>query len=72
MNQEVKCNVCGKTLGAVNGFFTEDFLAVTKEWGYFSEKDMEKHSFRVCEMCYNEWINKFIVPITRENVIEVV
>lgn len=72
MKDYVQCNVCGKEIERINNIFKEDFLAVTKEWGYFSEKDLERHSFRICEECYNQWIQTFAVPVTKENTTEAV
>lgn len=72
MKDYVQCNVCGKEIEKINSIFKEDFLAVTKEWGYFSEKDLERHSFRICEECYNKWIKTFAVPITKEKTTEAV
>ncbi|MEG1458861.1 MAG: hypothetical protein RSB37_07740 [Acetivibrio sp.] len=72
MNEEVQCNVCGKKIKKENGIYREDFLLVTKEWGYFSEKDIEKHSFRVCETCYDQWIRNFTIPVKKEKISEIV
>lgn len=57
------CNVCGRKLKIENGILKEDVLEVRKEWGYFSKKDLEVHRFNICELCYNEMINKFVIPI---------
>lgn len=72
MKKKVQCNLCGKEIVMENGVFHEDFLTVNKEWGYFSNKDIELHSFRICESCYDKWISTFTVPITKKKVSEIV
>lgn len=61
MKQKV-CNLCGKIIKTEQGIFKEDVLEITKNWGYFSGKDMERHRFLICEACYDEWISGFKVP----------
>lgn len=70
--ENVRCNICGREIKKENGIYKEDFLAVTKEWGYFSEKDIEMHSFRICESCYDEWISGFMIPVIKNKISEVV
>lgn len=55
MNQ-ILCNCCGKNI------VEEDYLKVKKQWGFFSDKDGEEHSFNLCEACYDALIQKFIIP----------
>ena len=57
-----QCNCCGREIKIVNGIQKEDILCVSKEWGYFSEKDMERHRFIICESCYNNWVSGFKIP----------
>lgn len=64
-DNELVCNVCGKTLVVKNGIQQEDALKVKKEWGYFSEKDLEVHHFLICEECYDKLINSFVVPVCK-------
>ena len=61
--QKVKCNQCGKVLHMEKGILKEDALIIKKEWGYFSEKDLEVHEFVLCETCYDKWIRNFVIPI---------
>ena len=35
------------------------------QWGYFSGKDGESHSFDLCETCYDKWIAAFQIPVER-------
>ena len=72
MEEIVRCNICGKEVKKEKGFIKEDFLTITKEWGYFSNKDIETHSFKICEKCYDEWVSTFAIPITKKKVTEVV
>lgn len=72
METIIQCNVCGKIVKKENNFVKEDFLTITKEWGYFSNKDMELHSFKICEECYDKWINTFKVPVLKKKISEVV
>jgi ribosomal-protein-alanine N-acetyltransferase len=65
------CNCCGKILKAENGILLEDAFEATKEWGYFSEKDMEVHHFNLCEDCYNKLISEFKIPVEVRRKLEV-
>jgi len=56
------CNYCGRALTVINGILHEDVLMVEKEWGYFSEKDMEIDTFRICEACYDRLTREFAIP----------
>ena len=57
-----KCNCCGKEIKEEQGIQKEDVLIVSKDWGYFSGKDMERHQFVVCEACYDNWVSGFRIP----------
>lgn len=65
------CNCCGKLLKVENGILMEDSFEATKEWGYFSERDMEVHHFNLCEECYNKVISQFQIPVEIRKKIEV-
>lgn len=56
-----RCNCCGKKIKTEQGIQKEDVLEVTKDWGYFSGKDMERHSFLICESCYDKWVSDFVI-----------
>ncbi len=62
-----QCNVCGKVIKTEQGIRKEDVLEITKDWGYFSRKDMERHKFLICEDCYDAWILGFKIPPLRED-----
>lgn len=59
----IRCNCCGKTLKVENGILKEDAFEATKEWGYFSERDLEIHHFNLCEECYDKLISEFKIPV---------
>ena len=58
------CNMCGKEINMEKNLPQEGVLAVEKNWGYFSEKDGEIHSFDLCERCYDRLILEFKIPVT--------
>ncbi len=68
--KELRCNRCGTKIKHDGTVFVEDALTVTKEWGYFSGKDGQKHSFCLCETCYDRMIRNFVVPVDIEDVTE--
>ena len=45
-------------------------LSVEKTWGYFSGKDGERHSFFLCEDCYDRITAAFAVPVKIREVTE--
>lgn len=69
---EMYCNVCGRQLEMENGILKEDVFEAAKEWGYFSNKDLEVHKFNICEDCYEEMISKFKIPVSILNKKEVI
>lgn len=64
--QKVICNKCGRELKSENGILHEDGLFVTKDWGFFSKKDLQVHKFVICESCYDQMISEFEVPVVTE------
>lgn len=65
--QKVICNKCGRQLKSENGILHEDGLFVTKDWGFFSKKDLQVHKFVLCESCYDQMISEFVVPVVAED-----
>ncbi|MBC7959704.1 MAG: hypothetical protein H7X94_07545 [Vallitaleaceae bacterium] len=57
----VCCNQCGQVIKR-NTEYT-DYLAVRKSWGYFSKRDLQDHSFNLCETCYDHLIKGFKIPV---------
>ena len=62
----IVCNKCGKRVEYIDGILKEDFCYVKKEWGFFSKKDLQVHSFNLCEECYDRLVEGFRVPIIIE------
>ncbi len=60
------CNCCGKEISLENGFAREGVFSVDYEWGYFSEKDGENHSFDLCEACYDRMVQGFQIPVRNQ------
>ena len=60
--KKIICNKCGREIPAVDGCPREGDYT----WGYFSEKDGERHSFDLCESCYDELLDSFQIPAAIE------
>jgi predicted nucleic acid-binding Zn-ribbon protein len=60
---EVRCNQCGRVLQVENGMLKEGCFHGENVFGYFSTKDGTKHSFDLCEACYDCMISKFKIPV---------
>ena len=70
MNRFEKCcNMCGKKISE-RGLQQEDSLVIDKKWGYFSDKDGERHRIVLCETCYDALIKQFIIPPDVEEITE--
>lgn len=63
---KIICNQCGKEHLVKYGMIHPDYLQVEKNWGYFSDKDGEHHSFDLCEECYDRLLAGFCIPASRE------
>lgn len=61
--EKIYCNVCGHEMEIRDGILKEEIFEVTKEWGYFSNKDLEVHKFKICESCYDKFVATFKVPV---------
>lgn len=57
------CNKCGREIKVENGTIMEGNIDVNVKWGYFSEKDLEQHSFDLCEQCYDSIVAEFNIPV---------
>ena len=67
---EILCNRCGKKILVERGIVKEGVYFAEMKWGYFSRKDGELHSFELCEECYDEMIESFLLPIEKKNIRE--
>lgn len=63
---KVICNMCKKEIEVKNGIPEEEMLSVEQQWGYNSNKDGEKHSFDICEECYDKLRASFAIPVKIE------
>lgn len=70
-DNEIYCNKCGKRIGTEEDLARGEMLHVEKVWGYFSKKDGERHTFDLCEECYDAIIADFEIPVavSEENVL---
>lgn len=66
----IYCNSCGKKLKVENGILKEDAFEASKEWGYFSKRDLEIHHFTLCEDCYEKLISQFQIPVEARKKLE--
>lgn len=60
--ETVVCNKCKKELRVENGILKEGCFHVDYVFGYFSRKDGQKHSFDLCENCYDGMLETLTLP----------
>lgn len=63
---QIYCNRCGRRIEQDEKKLREDFFHAEKVWGYFSQKDGERHSFDLCESCYDDMLKEFALEIRKE------
>ena len=68
--EKIVCNCCRKVIQDQNFPVRTEYLHVEKESGYFSNKDGEKQEFDLCEACYDAWIRNFQIPVTSQEITE--
>ena len=61
--EKVWCNKCGKELLVEQGYLKEGCFSARHLFGYFSHKDGMRHSFDLCEECYDKMISEFDIPV---------
>lgn len=66
----VICNKCEKELQVERGILQEGCFCGNIQFGFFSNKDGKKHSFDLCEECYDKMIKGFGIPVEEEDVTE--
>jgi len=59
---EIRCNHCGRQLKRNHFGYFEDYLSVSKTWGYGPPVDGETHAFDLCYDCYTHIIASFQIP----------
>lgn len=68
--EAVTCNKCGRQMKVENGILKEGCFSADFVFGYFSERDGLKQQFDLCEKCYDEVTDTFLVPIMQEEATE--
>lgn len=48
----------------------EDYLLIRKEWGYFSRKDGKRYTIRMCEECFDRFVDDCVVSPEIDDVTE--
>lgn len=66
------CNKCGKEIHVKYEAAFHGGAELQVEWGYFTRKDGEKHTFCLCEACYDKMISGFQIPVKVEHKTELV
>lgn len=69
---QVVCNQCQRELKLENGYLKEGCFSADITFGYFSRKDGTKHSFDLCEECYDKMIARFQIPVEESQANELV
>lgn len=63
MDNKVYCNNCGKPICEESEKGKHSYLAIKKEWGYFSnEKDGKVYCADICESCCEKIAAGFAIP----------
>lgn len=67
---EIRCNMCGRKIIFGEKHDKEDYLLIRKEWGYFSRKDGKRYTIRMCEECFDRFVDDCVVSPEIEDVTE--
>lgn len=65
------CNKCGRQLRYSSDVAQEGVCSVNVNWGYFSNKDGERHKFDLCENCYDDITAEFSICVEIEEQTEI-
>lgn len=60
--KRIYCNKCGHEIKVINGIEHEDYVLISKKWGYFSQKDGKTQEFVLCEGCVEKLECEFAIP----------
>lgn len=60
---KVFCNRCGRALKLEQGMIKEGCFHAETVFGYFSRRDGVRHSFDLCEDCYDALVAEFVIPV---------
>lgn len=68
----LRCNKCGETISEAKRQEDDGVIAYTVRevecfsaevrWGYWSQKDTERHEWELCERCYDAFVATFAIP----------
>ena len=61
--KEVRCNRCSRKLKVEGGVLKEGCFNGNILFGYFSRRDGIRHSFDLCEDCYDALLLTFSIPV---------
>ena len=67
---EIRCNMCGRKIIFGEKHDKEDYLLIRKEWGYFSRKDGNRYTIRMCEECFDRFVDDCVVSPEIDDVTE--
>lgn len=69
---KVYCNCCGKEIQFKENtqIALEDYVAIDKNWGYFSNKDGIRQKMNICEACFDAWVCTFAAAPVSEQEME--
>lgn len=67
---EIRCNMCGRKIIFGEKHDKEDYLLIRKEWGYFSHKDGKRYTIRMCEECFDRFVDDCVVSPEIDDVTE--
>ena len=68
--REIRCNMCGRKIIFGEKHDKEDYLLIRKEWGYFSRKDGKRYTIRMCEECFDRFVDDCVVSPEIDDVTE--
>jgi len=68
--KNVICNCCGKKMIVEGGIIREGAISINHSWDFFSEKDGEIHHIDLCEECYDNIVNQFVIEPEVEEQVE--
>ena len=66
----IRCNMCGRKIIFGEKHDKEDYLLIRKEWGYFSRKDGKRYTIRMCEECFDRFVDDCVVSPEIDDVTE--
>ena len=61
---DIICDICG---GTCNTEYGHEFMQLSANWGFMSNKDLEEWTAQICEKCVDDKFS--FVKFTKRNVI---